>query len=521
MKKLILFKIFIFLITSQLYSQKPLTKSIVKISIDWGIKYKNSQNEFIRDIIYDDGKNIYAVVNTYKNASAKSVTPSIVKFDNKMSPIKRKEYVADEDGIYLHKTFYLGGSFVLITSKYNSKTNTREFHAQKLNTNLDLDGQSKLLWTVVGKKSDDINLSINISEDSTKFFIAVFPEQNYTDKKKYAFKVFDSDLNGVFEKIEDLNIPSYMFKLKSIQVNNKSDVFVLSKESKNRNLKVEIRSENGKVPGYKYLVNKYSKDGSKKEYELNLKSKFINNIFSKIESNGDLSLLLTYEESYNDGINGTIFLKLDANTGNINTINEYTFTKELAERIGTIQSDRPNKKSSALSNFFSVTDLHTVEDGSTYVILENNYIDSHEHMSEGLVALKINSDGNVKWCKYIPKLQRGAIGDYWLYHLAMYYKNDLFIFYNDKDDNDQYDITNSTKHPKEFVNDIQISFIQIEFDEDGNIKRKVISNGKQMETSITMSLSKQLSPNRMVLCGLTMNGFAGNRETKLGVANFE
>ena len=118
-------------------------------------------------------------------------------------------------------------------------------------------------------------------------------------------------------------------------------------------------------------------------------------------------------------------------------------------------------------------------------------------------------------------LTGSSAGTYWEYHISFYLKNDLYIFYNDDSDNDQFDITTSNKQPKDLHNIKDISFVEIRFDEIGNASRNVISNSKEMDTAINISLTKQLSPSRMVLYGLTMNGYGGNRQTKLGVLNFD
>ena len=215
-------------------------------------------------------------------------------------------------------------------------------------------------------------------------------------------------------------------------------------------------------------------------------------------------------------------MKLDANSGELKSVNEYTFPKELSDRIGKIQNDKPSKKTNTLNFFFSVTDLHTVEDGSTYVILEKNYREDSYIFSEGMVVSKISSTGELKWCDFIPKMQEFTYAlAYWENHTTFYLKNDLHIFYNDDIDNDQYDLSNSIKRPNVLHNQKDISFIHLEFDEEGNVSRNVVSTSKEMETAIHTSLTKQLSPYRMVLVGLEVNGIGGGKHTKLGVLNFD
>ena len=75
LKIIILFHSLIFIFPSIGLSQS--TNSKLKSSINWGVKYKNANDEYISEIIHDDGTNIYAVVDTYKG---KLVTPSSPKY---------------------------------------------------------------------------------------------------------------------------------------------------------------------------------------------------------------------------------------------------------------------------------------------------------------------------------------------------------------------------------------------------------------------------------------------------------
>lgn len=524
MKIFILIYLIITLFSFESYSQQnSLPKSKVKITIDWGKKFENSKVEDIEDIFYNDGKNIYATISS-KDKNSTSI--SLAMFDSKMLLLSRKKIGVDEDMTGFYDTFFLEGKFVLIFSKINSKTKTRDIYGQKYTTDFEKEGEKIFLWSIAEECGRDI-FEINKSPDSKNLLLSFFPDQlKVKQGKEYRFKVFDSDLKTIFEKNETLDIPTIQVDYKSCLINNKEDVFVFTKVFKKLSRSNTVSSDNGKIPGFTYVITKYSKDGKKENFDIDLKNKFIQGLYTKSESNGDLSLFITYENSFNDGIDGTVFLKFDAASEKLNTINEYMITKELSDRIGDFQGDKPNKKTNSINDYFVPTDLHTVEDGSTYAILEKNYevlsSTSNDIYSEGMIVLKINPDGSLNWSRYIPKLQNMFIYiKAWVSHLAIYLNNDLLIYYNDKGENDKYDIINELKATKIMTTIKDISFVQIEFDNDGKISRNIISNREKMGTAVNIYKSKQLTSHQILLCGFTTNGSGGSYKTQYGVGTIE
>jgi hypothetical protein len=509
------------LFTNPIYSQKSL-----KVTLEWGTAYKNEKDEAIDKIIYDDGQNIYAtVVKATSSYFKSSVTPSLVKFDNKMTPIKRQDYSTAEKDVWYHGFYYLGGKLILITSKINSKTKSREVFVQKFNSELEPEGKSEMIWKLVGDSKSDLNFDFGFSNDSTKFYLGFYPEQKKSENKSYAFKIFDKDINAIFEKKVLTKIPSEQDIIKRVELSNKSELFVLTKIYKDAKVREEVKVGSEKVPGYDLEITKYSPDGNEKKINLILKNKFIDNVTMKSDDKGNLEIFLGYEESYYDGINGYIFLKIDCTTGNPIFTTDYPLTASMAQRIDDMQDDKPKNKKPAIDRYFSVTDFHTVENGSTYAIVEKNFVVKDKYgtiyFSYGMIIFKFDSKGDVEWCNYLPKLQYYGVINNYLYHSTMYLKNDLIVFYNDEKDNEHFDFMNSKKSPKKFNDIKEVYLMMVQFDDKGKMERKTVANTKQIDTNIDFLLSKQLSPNRMVLCGLIFNHFGGNRKTKLGVANFE
>src|ERR1700682_4555088 len=100
-----------------------------QIKVNWGTEYKQDKKESLSNILYDDGKNIYATVSSYSGGgtvfSKITVTPSLVKFDENMTPIKRRDIAGSEKDLFYHGTFHLANNFFMLTSTYDKHTNTK------------------------------------------------------------------------------------------------------------------------------------------------------------------------------------------------------------------------------------------------------------------------------------------------------------------------------------------------------------------------------------------------------------
>src|ERR1700722_1854134 len=91
-----------------------------EIKVKWGTEYKNPKKETIGNVIYFDGTNIFATLSASHGGafSKTTVTPTIVKFDDEMQPVKRRDYTTSEDNLYFHGTYHIAGKFFMVTSKF-------------------------------------------------------------------------------------------------------------------------------------------------------------------------------------------------------------------------------------------------------------------------------------------------------------------------------------------------------------------------------------------------------------------
>jgi hypothetical protein len=202
---------------------------------------------------------------------------------------------------------------------------------------------------------------------------------------------------------------------------------------------------------------------------------------------------------------------------------------ELAIRIALIQDDKSKSKSPAINRKFGITDLHINDDETVSVILEKDYVivrtvttqngsyTYYDYHSDGMIVLKLDKTGNTSWYKYIPKIQENTASTRYMYHAAMFFKDKIYILFNDERKNETYDYENAKKSPKTFTDRKKMNLMLVTVDNAGNAAYSLIGNAESMETTIDINLSKQISNTRMMLCGYKYK----NDEVKLGTAEFE
>jgi hypothetical protein len=524
MKNKVLTVVFMLAI-SELFAQQ--------IKVNWGVEFKNERKETISEVIHDDGSNIYSTVVARSGGglfSKTTITPALVKFDNTMNPIKRYDFVTNEKDVHYHGAYYLGGKFFFITNLLNKRTNTLELYAQRIDKDLNPEGENQMIWKIVGVKGEETKFHFSFSQDSSKFLVYVEAKQKRKEMKNFAFKVFDAKFNTVFEKNIEFPYTEEGMVLKHSHVTNNNEVYTIMKVYKaDKAGKDEIKENGKKVPGYDIMIKRYSPDGGENEVTIDMGGRFIDEWWATDDKYGNLHLFASYEEEFEKGINGFIFMKLDPKTGQITSQSAWQVPMELAVRIALIQDDKCKSKSPAIDRRFVITDLHINEDETVSVILEKNYVivytsgglngqPSYTHYiyhSDGMLALKIDNSGNVSWSKYIPKMQVNSTQ--YMYHAAMFSNNKIFIMWNDEPKNETYDFENAKKSPKTFDEKKKMNLMMAIIDKDGATAFSKIGDAESMETTMDLNLTKQISNTRMMLCGYKYK----NDEVKLGTADFE
>lgn len=517
-----------------------LSASAQKSTIKWSEEFAEEKGEHLGKVIYYDGKYLYVNVFVIDKHNFKNIkeTPGIIKFDSEMKPVKRQDYKADiasKEDVFFNGIHYLGGDFVMITNIYDKKTNTRELFAQKINKdNLKTEGKLVSIMKVTGEKRTDFDYDLSFSEDSSKLVINVNPIQKKKQYERFAFKIIDKDFKTVSEKSVELPYYDEDFRVSSIKVNSKNQLFLLAKAYKSGSKKETMKDENSnKVASYEVVLKKFSTDGVVQDFNLDLSGKFLNDFEMTLDKKGDLFLCGLYKAEDNEFVNGYFYFHLDGETGKVLHTNSFNFPLSFITHVNELEDDKTKGKNPGVSSRFSVSDLIVTDDGRIYTIFEKNwsvrtqnkYGNYFTYYSRGMIMMQMDMSGKQKWYHYVAKDQYYNSITWYLSHTNMVLNDRLLVFYNDKTDNVHYNIS-SKKMPKKFNEIKEMSFMGIDIDTNGKLERKEFSNSAKMGTSPLISFCLQTGINKFLLYGFLpkkklISYDPSNGTNKLGMITFE
>ncbi|MGI8892447.1 MAG: hypothetical protein ACR2GN_03200 [Bacteroidia bacterium] len=492
------------------------------IAVNWGEKYKEDKGDDLKRVLYDDGQYVYAHI---ENRDKKGkVTPGLVKFDGQLNQMSRQDFLTNEDGISYYGIKYFGGNFMMLTAKYEKKTNTRELFANVIDKDFKMVNSGGSIWKIVGKKGEEFDYNFSYTEDSSKFLIYVNPRQEKKQNERFAFKLVDKDFKTLSEKLVELPYTEDEFVVLDLIANNNGDVFVFGKAYTTGSSKKEkVKSQSGaRVAAYKLVMKRYSLDGSEKDFTFDVGGRFMSDYYIKTDNKGNLYLAALYEEELDKGVNGFFYFNIDANTGEVLNNSSWTVPVNLAAKIKGIHKDKIKSKKPALSDKFEFTDFIILTD-KMYLIAEKNYRvwvqmkygGYWAYFSQSMIAFQLDKKGNVQWHSYIPKLQYYASLTLYQYHTTMVKDNRLHILYNDEMKKRDYPL-NSTKPPKRMNAIKEMLLVMVSFDENGKAEKNIIGDSKKMETNILIPRSYQTKHDRFFLYGYQWK----TKENRLGLATF-
>lgn len=495
-----------------------------KEKITWSPEFKEANGDIMGSILYDDGENVYMYVRNKKRGE-KGITPGIMKLDSKMKAVHRQDFKASAEEVRLIDIFYCGGKFIMLTHKYEKETNTSTVYGSSIGLpNLEVSGESVELWKVSAPLKRDFSISVMTSNDTTLFALRTFVEQKKNEKQMFAFKVYDGSFKEVHEKTIKLDYTEDQYDLKGITLSNDGTVTYFAKRYASTSKKETTRGDNReKQASYTLNIMKYAKDGSEKEYNVELGNKLMDNLAVATDPvSSDIMMIITHTDVKQKQLTGYDFLRISSTSGDVLSKKSHTFPQQLVEKMRL--TEKPfiaEKNTSNIPKTFNVHEMHATADGRVYLVLENTFSITRSsrnssytvHYANGLLAMMFDLEGNVKWNAYIPKNQwyRSTYG--YLYPTIAYSKDKISIFYNDHIKNLAFDINNYTKRPAPFNSLNEMLLVRVDISNEGKVSRKVVQQSEKDGVPVKAYNCLQGSGDRFILYGET---FKDNR-CKIGV----
>jgi hypothetical protein len=177
-----------------------------KVQITWGEESKTEMvfNSFVKGKDHDM---IKLAFEEHKSMFSKAtITPFLVRYNNKLDETGVRSFGADEKGVVFEKLLSVKNKLFLITSLYDKDEKATNYFAQKVDiVSLNPIGNPISLGSFDAiKKSSATSIDFSLSSDSSKillFGIAPFAKRA---NQRYYIGVYDADLKKLWEQTVEL-----------------------------------------------------------------------------------------------------------------------------------------------------------------------------------------------------------------------------------------------------------------------------------------------------------------------------
>lgn len=496
-------------------------------TVTWG-ELSKEETVFQNLINCDNGEMI-----KYSYKSKRSIftgeirTPFLTKYDSKLREIKTHEFIADEKGIVLEGFLKLKNFIYLRTSKYDRETKSTTHFAQPININtLNPEGELINFGVFLAKnKIDEAKVNFVLSADSSKVLVFATTPYKKSENEKYFIAVYDNDMKKLWSKSVELPYLDKYVEMFSFFVTNQGDVGVLLKHFDQDVKKEAIKVDGVKIAAYKEILLIYKPSAEKPvELILDLGNKFVNNVDLSTNSKDNFTLFGLYKDKEKGHITGYFVSNVDVVSNKVTLAKQAPFPDELIELLDIDDQGSKNKKDPGLSSNFKFREVVQRDNGSKDYLLEfyrekrtsdntNGVYVSHTLYEYGdIVDINIALDGKTIFTR-IPKVQHSMDFDWASGFSSISYKNKLYLFYNDNNDNITRDLS---RRPDKCNNIFRSSFTMAEINVIGELTRQEVYSNRDVDGTTYTKFCKRIAKNKINIFNQRSGSLISAKKDMLG-----
>ena len=507
--KLLLLFLSLTLISNNLFAQ----------SVTWGDEVKEDKNEYPVGVIGEDDEGFFVHGKKTKRTGllGYSVTNILSKYDSKdMSLIFQKKIdIPNIDGIEvsIDNIIYIDDQFILFTSTYNKKEKLTKAFAQRLSKDGVVDLDYVELTGVKGKNRRNTgSVDVTVSDDKKTFLIYENPPFKKYANEKFGYKVYNKDLEILWEKEIELPLKDINFGIKDYFVDNETNVFMLANIYPTKEESKASKKKDREKPLTKKVILAYNNEsGTLSQYELDLgKDKFATDISYFIE-NGLLKICGFYSDDLKRySAVGVFYLTINIDSKVVETKSFQPFKKEF---IAGFIGERKAGKGRGLNNFDIKNILSNEDGGFTFIAEYYRYYQvcttnangqrtcTYHYLYNDIIVANIDSKGIVDWVERVPKLQHTTNdGGYYSSYIVGVNNGNINIVFNDspknlailKADPNASRIKNMAKAKKSVS-------VLVTVTPNGDVTRELLFTNKQSKTILRPKLHRQLAEDEIIV----------------------
>ena len=484
------------------------------VNVVYGDKVETDKGLEAYDIIGSDDSGIYVE----KVLTHFGYTTFLEHYDNALNKTMSVKLELGKD---TYPTDYIlsNGKLIFLSSFLDKKLKQKNLVAQTIEKNtLKINEDGKKIATVnyTGKDYFKIRFQKVVSPDSSKILIYYNTPNKKEDKTHMTFKMYDEQLNELWQKEIILPYKSELLETQKYLVDNTGNVHILAR------LVERVKKVNNAFSNdvnFDYKILSYLDNGATfKEHNIKLEGKFLYNMEFSLDKNQNIicaSVYSTILDSYKEK-NGWCFFKIDKNTKEISVKKHVEFGEDIATRyISSKMNSDKKKEGKGVVYDFKVHDIMSLSDGNLLLNIEQ-FHSSISSNSQGtvstfykyydIIAINLTSEGETNWIQKIQKRQNPHndpdIGSVFVSEI----NGKVYYIFNDSKDNLTSTDLPAFYNGSEDENQV-VSILELE--KDGTQNKKLLFNKGDIHPRTSFSSSIQISNNEVFLYGKSkkMNQF--------------
>ncbi len=388
-----------------------------KVKVDWGKPEMSNLKESTVNGVIGTTTDAYYLFKVKVGGLFTSTKSFIEKCNNAHEVVFSKEIDFEvpflKDEVDYEGTVLTNSNIIVFGSRYDKKQDKNSLYA----CTYSLDGKKEEQWKEVDdidakRKRNSGGFTIQIAENKARVLIMHDEPYAKNENEKFNYKVIDTDLKTVWEKMVTMPFKDKNFHVSTYKIDNDANVVMLASVTRDgKNIKG--------VPNYTYKIIQY--DYKKDEFtkmDLSLGKLFISEITFRLDDKNKIIAAGFFSKTIGDYISGAFYLRIDRAKLEIESSGHKEFSKDF---LSVYLSDRKIRKGREVYGY-DLDHLVLKADGGAILVAEQYYVHvvttttrgpngvtttttTYYYYYNDIIAVNINPDASIKWIKRIPKAQ--------------------------------------------------------------------------------------------------------------------
>lgn len=439
----------------------PLTthaqKKTDNAEVNWGPELNVKEDGAFSYLIDETPDAIYEMVRFKKDLH-------IQRVDHELKVVYHKplELEMDKKDMLLEGVQVVNDRIVVFASLYDKKKDENSLYMKMYDASdmAPVGHYEKIARIPAEKKGNRGAFTLHISPDGSKIMVEVEKPRVKEGRERFGVKVFDKEMNDLWDRDIDLPYADDEFLRESVRVDNDGSLLMIGVRYTQKVERRERKRADQTTYDYHVLVYSANADDPQ-DYTIAVKDKFLQDMtLSLDEKGGDIICAGFYSDKGTRGIKGPYYLTLDHATKQIKHESYGVFDHDFVTMYMTEKEEKKADKKAKKNDQdlgiewdYDLREIVRKEGGGAVLMAEQYYMyvtttcystqgggrtctTTYHYIYNDIIAVSVDPSGNIEWSAKVPKRQYTINdgGTYSSYALEVKGEN-LYLIFNDTGEN--------------------------------------------------------------------------------------